>query len=123
MGDILEGASDKSKALEALSVYARADLKDKTGDEDEDESEALLDLSKPDLAVYERFTLCPSSILGKAAGLTIHFPPAASGPYAGSEFHITISYTVFANFLKPAVKGFFAGEPRQAPISFEDTAS
>ncbi len=92
-------------------------LRDRTGEEGEEESEALLDLTRPDLGVYERFTLCPSTKLGSAAGLTIHFPPAASGPYAGSDFHVTVPYTVFAKFLKPGMKGLFSGEPRQAEVS------
>jgi hypothetical protein len=120
LGDILEGAADRSKPLEALAAYARADLRDRTGEEGEEESEALLELTKPDLSVYERFTLCPSTKLGNAAGLTIHFPPSASGPYAGTDFHVTVPYTVFAKFLKPAMKTLFAGEPRQAPVSLED---
>jgi hypothetical protein len=117
LSDILEGAADQSKALEALAAYARADLRDRTGEEGEEESEALLALTKPDLAVYGRFTLCPSTALGKAAGLTIHFPPSASGPYAGSDFHVTVPYTVFAKFLKPGMRALFSGEPRQAEVS------
>ncbi len=120
LGDILEGAADRSKALESLAAYARADLRDRTGEEGEEESEALLELTKPDLSVYERFTLCPSTKLGNAAGLTIHFPPSASGPYAGSDFHVTVPYTVFAKFLKPGMKALFSGEPRQAPVSLEE---
>jgi hypothetical protein len=118
LGDILEGAEDRSRTLEALSNYAREDLKEKTGEDEE--SDALLDLSKPDLSVYERFTLCPSTKIGKAAGLTIHFPPDAGGAYAGSEFHVTIPYTVFAKYLKPGMKALFSGEPRQAPVSWEN---
>jgi hypothetical protein len=118
LGDILEGAADRSPALEALAAYARADLRDRT-DED-DESGTLSELSRPDLSVYERFTLCPSTKLEKAAGLTIHFPPPVSGPYAGSDFHVTVPYTVFAKFLKPGMRALFAGEPRQAPVSLQD---
>jgi hypothetical protein len=120
LSDILEGAADRSKALEALAAYARADLRDRTGEEGEEESEALVDFTRPDLSVYERFTLCPSTKLGNAAGLTIHFPPPTSGPYAGRDFHVTVPYTVFAKFLKPGVKALFSGEPRQAPVSLED---
>jgi len=120
LGDILDGAADRSKALEALAAYARADLKDRTGEEGEEESEALIEFTRPDLSVYERFTLCPSTVLGKAAGLTIHFPPPASGPYANSDFHITVPYSVFAKFLKPAMKPLFSGEPRQAPVLLQD---
>ncbi len=120
LGDILDGAEDRSKTLEALANYARADLKDKTGEEDED-SDALLALAKPDLSVFERFTLCPSTKLEKAAGLTIHFPPTVEGPFAGSDFHVTIPYTVFSKFLKPGAKALFTGEPRQAPFSLQDT--
>jgi hypothetical protein len=118
LGDVLEGAADRSAALEALAAYARADLRDRT-DED-DESGTLSELSRPDLSIYEHFTLCPSTKLEKAAGLTIHFPPPASGPYAGSDFHVTIPYTVFAKFLKPGMRALFAGEPRQAPVSLQD---
>jgi hypothetical protein len=118
LGDILEGAADRSAALEALAAYARADLKDRT--EEDDENGDLSDLSRPDLSVYERFTLCPSTKLEKAAGLTIHFPPPVSGAYAGSDFHVTVPYTVFAKFLKPGMKALFAGEPRQAPVSLQD---
>jgi hypothetical protein len=121
LGDILEGAEDRSKTLEALAEYARADLRDKTGEEEE--SEGLLDLTKADLGVYERFTLCPSTKIGKSAGLTVHFPPSTTGPYAGSDFHVTIPYTVFARFLKPAMKALFSGEPRQAPVSLEDAGT
>jgi hypothetical protein len=117
LGDFLEGAADRSKPLEALAAYVRADLKDRTGEDGDDLSEALLDLTKPDLGVYERFTLCPSTKLGAAAGLTFHFAPATSGPYAGSDFHVTVPYTVFAKFLKPGMKVLFSGEPRQAPVS------
>jgi hypothetical protein len=121
LSDIIEGAADRSKALEALASYARADLKEETSEEEE--SETLLDLTKPDLGVYERFTLCPSTKIGKAAGLTIHFPPALSGPYAGSDFHVTIPYTVFAKFLKPGMKPLFAGEPRATEVSLQDIES
>jgi len=117
LGDILEGTADRSEALEALAAYARADLKDRTEDE---ESGDLSELSRPDLSVYERFTLCPSTKLEKAAGLTIHFPPPVSGPYTGTDFHVTVPYTVFAKFLKPGMRGLFAGEPRQAPVSLEE---
>ncbi len=120
LGDILEGAADESKALQALAAYVRADLKDRTGEEGEEESEALLELTKPDLSIYERFTLCPSTKMGNAAGLTIHFAPPVAGPYAGSDFHVTVPYTVFAKFLKPGMKALFSGEPRQAPVSLQD---
>ncbi len=121
LADIVEGAADRSSALQALANYARADLKEETGEEED--SEALLDLTKPDLGVYERFTLCPSTKMGKAAGLTIHFPPALSGPFAGSDFHVTIPYTVFAKFLKPGMKALFSGEPRATPVSLQDIES
>ena len=80
LGDFLEGAADRSKPLEALAAYARADLKERTGEEGDEESDALLDLTRPDLGTYERFTLCPSTKLGSAAGLTFHFPLADSPP-------------------------------------------
>lgn len=121
LADILDGAADRSKTLEALADYARADLKDQTGEDEE--SEALLDLTKPDLGVYERFTFCPSTKIEKAAGLTIHFPPATSGLYAGSDFHVAIPYTVFAKFMKPGIKALFSGEPRRAPVSLQDVES
>ncbi len=121
LGDLFEAVTDRSKPLEALADYARADIKDQTGEDEE--SEALLDLTKADLGVYERFTFCPSTKIGKSAGLTIHFPPANAGPYAGSEFHITIPYTVFAKFLKPGMKAMFSGEPRQAPVTLQDAKS
>jgi hypothetical protein len=118
LADILDGAADRSKMLEALALYARADLKDQTG-EDED-SESLLELTKPDLGVYERFTFCPSTKMEKAAGLTIHFPPSPAGLYAGSDFHVTIPYTVFSKFLRPGMRPLFSGEPRQAPVSLQE---
>lgn len=118
LSDIVEGAADRSKTLEALANYARADLKEETGEEEE--SADLLELTKADLGVYERFTFCPSTKMGKAAGLTVHFPPTSSGPYAGSDFHVTIPYTVFAKYLKPAMKPLFSGEPRATPVSMQD---
>lgn len=121
LGELFEGAADRSPPLDALAQYARAALKDQTGEEEE--SDALIELTKPDLAVYGRFTFCPSTKLGKAAGLTIHFPPEAEGPYAGSDFHITIPYTVFSRFLKPGMRNLFSGEPRQAPVDLQDTDS
>lgn len=121
LSDIVEGATDRSATLEALSNYARADLKEETGEEEE--SDTLLDITKPDLGIYERFTLCPSTKMSKAAGLTIHFPPALDGPYAGSDFHVTIPYTVFAKYLKPGMKQLFSGEPRATPVSLQDNDS
>jgi hypothetical protein len=121
LADLIEGATDRSTALEALAAYARADIKEQTGEEEE--TDALFDLTKADLGIYEKFTLCPSSKMGKAAGLTIHFPPPASGPYAGSDFHVTIPHTVFAKFLKPGVRSLFSGEPRAAPVSLQDIES
>ena len=67
-----------------MANYARADLKEETGEEEE--SDTLLDLTKPDLGVYERFTLCPSTKMGKAAGLTIHFPPRWKAPTLEASF-------------------------------------
>jgi hypothetical protein len=61
--------------------------------------------------------------MGKAAGFTVHFPPPAAGPYAGSDFHVTIPYTVFAKYLKPGMKTLFAGEPRATPVSLQDLES
>ncbi len=123
LGDFIEGAADRSKALEALAAYARADLRDRTGEQGDEESDAVLDLTRPDLGTYERFTLCPSTKLGAAAGLTFHFPPATSGPYAGSDFHVTVPYTVFAKFLKPSMKTVFSGEPRQTPVALKDAGT
>ncbi len=120
LDDLFAGAAKRSKALEALAAYARGDLRDRTGEQGEEESDALLDLARPERGTYERFTLCPSTKRAAAAGLTIHFPPATSGPYAGSSFHVTIPYTVFAKYLKPEMKSLFSGEPRQAPVELED---
>lgn len=121
LADIVDGATDRSPTLEALSTYARADLKEETGEDEE--SDTLLDMTKPDLSVYERFTFCPSTKTGKAAGLTIHFPPSLDGPYAGSDFHVTIPYTVFAKYLKPKMKALFSGEPRATQVSLRDLDS
>jgi hypothetical protein len=121
LADLIEGAADRSTALEALAAYARADVKEQTGEDEE--TDALLELTKADLVVYEKFTFCPSSKMGKAAGLTIHFPPPAEGPYAGSDFHVTIPHTVFAKFLKPGMKTLFSGEPRATPVSLQDIES
>jgi hypothetical protein len=121
LSDLIDGAADRSKTLEALAAYARADIKEQTGEEEE--TGALFDLTKADLVVYEKFTLCPSSKMGKAAGLTIHFPPPAEGPYAGSDFHVTIPYSVFAKYLKPGMKTLFSGEPRATPVSLQDLES
>jgi len=88
---------DRSKILEALSDYARADLKERIGEEDE--SETLLEMTRADLSVYDRFTFCPSTIFAKAAGLTVHFPPASSGQYAGSDFHIYLRLQQQESFL------------------------
>jgi hypothetical protein len=121
LADLIEGAADRSIALEALAAYARADIKEQTGEDEE--TDALFELTKADLGIYEKFTLCPSTKIGKAAGLTIHFPPPAAGPYAGSDFHVTIPNTVFAKFLKPGMKTLFSGEPRATPVSLQDIES
>ncbi len=121
LGDIIDGAADRSKALETLANYARSDLREQTQTEN-DEADALLQLARPDLIVYERFTLCPSTKADKAAGLTIHFPPSQDNPY-DSDFHVTIPYTVFSKFVRPQFKALFAGEPRQAPVSIQNSES
>ncbi len=118
LGDLIEGAVDRSKAIEALSEYARVAIKDQIGEEEE--TDALSELTKPDLSIYSHFTFCQSARIGKAAGLTIHFAPETTGPYQGSPFHVTIPPTVFSKFLKPGMKSFFAGEPRQVPVVLDD---
>ncbi len=121
LADFFEGIADRTKPLEALAGYARADVRDQTGDEDE--TEVLFELTKPDLLIYERFTLCPSTRAGKAAGFTVHFPPSGSGLLGDAEFHVAIPYTVFAKYLKPAIKPLFQGEPRQAPMPWRSSSS
>jgi len=118
LGDFVEGAVDRSKTLNALSEYMRADLKDQTGEDEE--SEALFDATKPDLAPYEKFTLCSSTKGGKAAGLTFHLAPNAISSFPESHFHVTIPYTVFSKFLKLQMRPLFTGEPRQIPVDLQD---
>jgi hypothetical protein len=118
LADILEGAYDRSKALEAMADYARADLKDQLGEEEE--TDALTEMTKADFDIYNNFTLCPSTRFEKAAGLTVHFSSDSKGPYAGTLLRVTIPPTVFSRFLKPGMRSLFGGEPRQAPVVLDD---
>lgn len=57
------------------------------------------------------FTLSPSTVPGKAGGLTFLIAPYVAGAYAEGDFRITVPRSAFAGFLKPAYADEFAGEP------------
>lgn len=64
--------------------------------------------TSPDLAVLSNFTLAPSDIPGKAAGLTFHFSPKEIAP-AGRSQALTIPLSLFSQWLNAEGRAVFGG--------------
>lgn len=63
------------------------------------------------------FELAASTIAGKAGGLRFLIAPYVAGAYAEGTFEITVPFSAFVRYLKPAYADEFAGAPRPAPVS------
>lgn len=69
----------------------------------------LLAATNPDTVVLPNFTLAPSTVPGKAAGLSFHFNPGEIAPGDRPET-LTLPYALFAGWLNPAGRALFGGE-------------
>jgi hypothetical protein len=60
-------------------------------------------------------TLAPSTVAGKAGGLTVLFSPYQIGPYAEGAYEITLPLAAIRSVLAPAYAAEFDGAPPPAP--------
>jgi len=61
------------------------------------------------------FVLEPSTVPGKAGGVTFLYGPYALGAYAEGSYEITVPLSAFQRALAPAYADEFAGAPRPRP--------
>lgn len=73
----------------------------------------------PDREKLGEPSLAPSTLPGKASGMTFHFAPYAVGPYAEGSFTAFVPASVLAPLLKPEARALFAGN-RPAADARED---
>ncbi len=62
-------------------------------------------------AVFEGFTIAPSSEPAKAGGLVYHFAPYEVGAYAEGVYQLGIAYETFEGLLKSDYADSFGGQP------------
>ncbi len=74
-----------------------------------DQDSWLKDLN-PDLNLLRTFTLVPSKISGKIAGLTFHFNPGLLGAESDGPYAVYIPAAIFAAALDDSFAGLFEGE-------------
>lgn len=119
LGDLIEDVRPGSAALQALARYIRQDLATQKAelyreigepppDPDTDE---WLSAVTPDPEILSTITLAPAREKGRIAGLMIHFPPYAVGPYADGPFDVLVPASVLAPFLTEDYRPLFGGEP------------
>ena len=74
-----------------------------------DQDSWLKDL-EPDLNLLSTFTLVPSKIPGKIAGLTFHFDPGILGAEADGAYRVYIPAAIFSASLDAAFAPMFEGD-------------
>jgi hypothetical protein len=65
---------------------------------------------KPTLLKIGAVTLAPSTVSGKSAGLTFHYPPYAVGPYAEGEYVAFVPWESLKPYLTPEGIKIFGGD-------------
>jgi hypothetical protein len=65
----------------------------------------------PSLLKLGPLALARSTEPGKSGGLSVHFSPAAVGPYVDGRFTVLIPWRTFASYLSPEGRAVFGGDP------------
>jgi len=118
--------NDTPETWETMSALAREALiaakRERIGDADAAMDgfwdEAVEQVTAPEPASFEVFTLVPSDQPGQAGGLKLYYPPYAVGPYAEGGYETVIAQADFNSLLDPSYAGLFGG----APVPGEDAS-
>ena len=85
--------------------------------EDDPAKDMWLQSIKPDLSTLGRPSLAPSTVAGRASGMTFHFSPYGIGAYAEGSYTAFVPFAAIEAYLTDEAKKIFAGE---RPKSDED---
>jgi hypothetical protein len=83
----------------------------------DEETERWLEPIKADFSTLGAPSLAPSTVTGRASGMTFHFSPYGVGPYAEGSYTAFVPFSALEPYLTDEAKKIFAGE---RPKSDED---
>lgn len=121
LADLLVDTTENGATLTALTKLIRASVtaeRKQRGVEvqnDPDTGEGP-DSVQPKLDKLGAASLTPSTVRGRASGLTFHFAPYAVGAYAEGSYAAFVPFSALTAFLKPEVRGLFAGERPESDV-------
>jgi hypothetical protein len=104
--ELFDPAADMTGADKALCDALRAAKTERTGEASFSGEFTTCPELKTTKAV-----LAPSTVAGKAGGLTVLFSPYEIGPYAEGAYEIPVPLAAFRAMLAPAYAGEFDGAP------------
>lgn len=78
--------------------------------EDDPAKDQWLQPIKADFSTLGAPSLAPSTIAGRASGMTFHFSPYGVGPYAEGSYTVFVPFSALEPYLADEAKRIFAGE-------------
>jgi hypothetical protein len=84
---------------------------------DDPATDTWLEPIKPDFSTLGAPSLAPSTVAGRASGMTFHFSPYGVGPYVEGPYTAFLPFASLDPYLTDEAKKIFAGE---RPNSDED---
>jgi len=123
LGDMLTDTANDGSALTAVAELVRAAVAEeyrRRGDRDIDPTaqRQAMRYIEPRLGKLGAPSLAPSTMHGKASGITFHFEPYLVGGFADGVFVAFVPWRGLAPHLKPQARALFDGE---RPQHDEDT--
>jgi hypothetical protein len=76
---------------------------------DDPATDSWLEPIKPDFSTLGAPSLAPSTVAGRAAGMTFHFSPYGVGPYAEGPYTAFLPFSAIEPYLTDEAKTVFAG--------------
>jgi peptidoglycan-N-acetylmuramic acid deacetylase PdaC-like protein/uncharacterized protein DUF3298 len=77
---------------------------------DDPATDTLLEPIKPDFSTLGAPSLAPSTVAGRASGMTFHFSPYGVGPYVEGPYTAFVPFASLDPYLTGEAKKIFAGE-------------
>jgi hypothetical protein len=103
--------ADNGPTMKAMleGVTASLNIEKKKRDSSETATAEWYKNLEPKLLKIGAVTLAPSTVSGKSAGLTFHYPPYAVGPYAEGEYAAFVPWETLKPYLTPEGSRIFGG--------------
>ena len=110
--ELFRPGADMAAANKALCDAIRTAKTERTG-----EASFAGELNACPALATVKATLAPSTVAGKAGGLTVLFSPYEIGPYVEGAYEIDLPLASFRSVLAPAYAGEFDGAPAPQPAA------